>query len=74
MSEPYTCSCCGAEESKTVVDRRFSFGVYAGRLCDQCAYKKYIDHCGLAMDKNGRIYEGGEQGNPGMLDEPLEPD
>lgn len=42
---------------------RYSFGVYAGRFCDDCCLT-YRDHCGLDQP----------QGNPSDLDEPLEPE
>jgi len=54
------CTRCGYEDS--TVEERWSFGVYAGRLCDGCA-RTYRDHCGL---------DGYGQGDPRDLDEPLE--
>lgn len=36
-------SCC---EERDDVERRYSFGFYAGRLCEDCCMK-YRDHCGL---------------------------
>lgn len=53
------CSRCGEELDD--VEERYSFGVYAGRLCRRCAIDGYVDHCGLI--------DGG-QGNPTDLDEP----
>lgn len=53
-----TCTCCG-EYKPGDVERRFSFGIYAGRLCSECA-RKYVDHCGL---------DGYGQGDPRELDE-----
>ena len=59
VDEEWTCSSCGAEDSeKNPVDRRYSFGVYAGRLCEGCC-SKYRDRCGL----------DGAQGDPRDLDE-----
>jgi len=28
------------------VERWYSFGYYAGKMCSDCAYEKYRDHCG----------------------------
>lgn len=40
---------CGyCKESKhTAKVERYSAGIYAGRMCDDCAYNRYRDHCGL---------------------------
>ena len=56
-----TCSQCGKED--TSVETRYSFGIYAGRLCDECALT-YRDHCG--MDQ--------AQGDPYTLDEQIDSD
>ena len=50
------CSRCGSTED---VEVRYSFGVYAGRLCLPCC-AGYRDNCG----------EGQPQGDPQDLDEP----
>lgn len=47
------------------VDERYSFGVYAGVMCTDCAKSGYRDQCGLGD-------EG--QGDPADLDEEYEPD
>jgi len=52
-----TCTGCGQERDD--VEQRYSFGYYAGRMCEECAYTKYRDHCGL----------GGRMGDPTELDE-----
>jgi len=52
------CFKCG--KNKDTVEEQYSFGVYAGRMCRECAIKGYRDHCGL-LD--------GEQGNPRELEE-----
>ena len=54
------CSRCG--EEKDDVDRRFSYGFYAGMYCDKCAYEAYADHCGLVKKADGTYAEEGEQG------------
>ena len=56
------CSYC--HEQKPDIEERYSFTVYAGKMCDDCAYSRYRDHCGL----------DGAQGDPNDLDEPLEPE
>jgi hypothetical protein len=43
---------------------QYSFGVYAGRLCDECAYDGFTDHCGI----------GCPMGTQADIDEPIEPD
>ena len=50
---------CGHCHRAVPVSEQYSFGAYAGRMCDDCAYTKYSDHCGL---------RGAEQGNPAELD------
>lgn len=58
------CPKCRSHVPQGDVTQRYSFGVYAGKLCTECCYT-YRDACGL---------EGG-QGDPADLDEPLdEPD
>ncbi len=44
---------------------QYSFGCYAGRLCDRCAFDGFTDHCGHRP-------EG--QGTQAEIDEPIEPD
>lgn len=46
-----TCTRCGEERSD--VERRWSFGFYAGRLCEKCCMT-YRDHCGL-NGSQGRV-------------------
>jgi len=50
---------CGAPARE-----QYSYGVYAGRYCDECASRRFRDNCGHRP-------EG--QGNPQDLDEPLDP-
>ena len=54
------CSHCG-ESKPEEVKERYSFGVYAGRLCVSCC-STYRDNCGIGQD----------QGNPADLDEPYD--
>lgn len=57
---------CGRchEQKPGAKQERYSFGVYAGRMCEECAYSRYRDHCGL----------DGKQGSAADLDEDLEPE
>jgi hypothetical protein len=48
------CTSCGAPDAEP----RYSFGIYAGRLCVKCC-SKFRDNCGL----------GQPQGDPTTLDE-----
>lgn len=52
-----TCTSCG-ERKPDEVQERYSFGIYAGRLCKSCC-SKYRDNCGI----------DGEQGSVEDLDE-----
>ena|SRR2546426_945624 len=47
------------------VDEQYSYGVYAGVLCRQCAINGFNDACGHRA-------EG--QGHPADLDEPYDPE
>jgi hypothetical protein len=38
------CTRCGVDRPD--VRERISFGVYAGRICEECCYD-FRDHCGL---------------------------
>jgi hypothetical protein len=52
------CTKCGNIGGKP----RYSFGIYAGRLCYDCCFS-YRDHCGIDQS----------QGNPYALDENVDP-
>lgn len=39
------CAYCN-EQKPHARQERYSAGVYAGRMCDDCAYSRYRDHCG----------------------------
>jgi len=54
----YHCFRCG--EEKDSVEGQYSYGVYAGKMCRECAISGYRDACGL-LD--------GEQGSPSELEE-----
>ena len=51
------CSRCG--EEKDSVEGQYSYGVFAGWMCRECAINGYRDACGL-LD--------GEQGSPHELE------
>lgn len=55
--------CPSCEKAKPDVDEQYSYGVYAGIMCGDCARSKYRDGCG---------HLDGRQGNAAELDEPLE--
>ena len=56
--------CCGrCGKAGYDVEERYSFGVYAGKLCPSCC-SSFRDNCGLDQP----------QGNPADLDEPMDPD
>lgn len=40
------CGYCN-EQKPDARQQRYSAGIYAGRMCDDCAYSRYRDHCGL---------------------------
>ena len=67
MMDCETCTHCGKEQP--TVEKRYSFGIYAGELCDECAYTGFRDHCGLVIGADGKYEEGGEQGAVEDLDE-----
>ena len=52
------CPRCG--QPKNDIDEQYSFGVYAGVMCTECAINGFRDRCG----------HGCEQGSPADLDEP----
>lgn len=57
--------CPSCDRVKPDIDEQYSFGIYAGVMCTDCARKGFRDQCGHSP-------EG--QGNPADLDEPLEED
>jgi len=61
--DPEACPRC--RQSGGNVEEQYSFGVYAGRMCEPCAIAGYRDGCGLI---------DGQQGSAADLDEPLEAD
>ena len=57
-----TCTHCG-EHKPGEVEERYSFGIYAGRLCNKCCFT-YRDHCGIDQP----------QGDQADLDEQIDDD
>ena len=47
------CRHCGKDDED--VQERYSYGIYAGIYCDECAYDTYRDHCGLTSDGQGKV-------------------
>ena len=58
--------CPRCERRTDDLDERYSYGVYAGVMCPDCARSGYRDACGLGP--------GGRQGNPADLDEDYDPE
>lgn len=55
------CFKCATE--KLDVDERYSFGVYAGKMCVECAKSGYIDSCGIGKPQGTPqeyVADGGE--------------
>lgn len=62
-AETEGCPRCGKmETADNSIDEQYSFGVYAGFMCNACAIHGYRDQCGHGMP----------QGNPADLDEPYD--
>lgn len=59
MDNEIETNCLSCGEERNDVENRYSFGVYAGRMCVPCC-GKYRDNCGI----------GQRQGDPADLDEP----
>lgn len=57
--------CPRCEQAKPDIDEQYSYGVYAGVMCGDCARSSYRDQCGLGPDG---------QGDPADLDEPYDED
>ena len=51
-----TQTCGGCSEVKDDVEERYSFGIYAGRFCVECARSHYKDGCGVDGPQ-GRVEE-----------------
>lgn len=66
METQRPCSRC--KQPKPDVEVRHSYGIYAGRFCDECAYNGYRDHCGLVKNRDGSYSQGG-QGDTRELEE-----
>ena len=58
------CAYCKEDKPRGQMER-YSASVYAGRMCDDCAYRKYRDHCGV---------DGTPQLTQADVDEPIEPE
>ncbi len=52
--------CPRCEKRSTTIDEQYSYGVYAGVMCRDCAKAGFTDQCGYGPDG---------QGDPADLDE-----
>ena len=61
---------CGSchKKDKTVAIQ-YSYGVYAGVLCESCARDNYQDQCGFRPEGQGTRTEYEEMAGPGTYDE-----
>lgn len=57
--------CPRCDKKSSTIDEQYSFGVYAGVMCQACAKSGFRDACGHGPDG---------QGNPADLDEEYEPE
>jgi hypothetical protein len=57
--------CPKCQEPKPDLDEQYSYGIYAGVMCRDCAVRSFRDACG---------HTPAGQGNPADLDEPLDED
>lgn len=60
------CSHCGSESD--TVEEQYSYGVYAGVLCEPCARTMYRDQCGHGRHGQGTREEYEELEGPGSYD------
>jgi hypothetical protein len=60
---------CGSCHKKDkTVDIQYSYGVYAGVLCEPCARRIYRDRCGFRSEGQGTRTEYEEMAGPGTYD------
>ena len=57
--------CPSCDQPKSTIAEQYSYGVYAGVMCTDCARRRYRDACG---------HRPGGQGDPNDLDEPIDED
>ena len=57
--------CPKCEELSETIEEQYSFGIYAGIMCQKCAIRGFRDQCGYGPDG---------QGDPADLDEDAEPE
>jgi len=58
----YSNHCFKCGEDKDTVEEQYSYGVYAGRMCRECAIDGFRDHCGLLDGEQGDYRELEEMG------------
>lgn len=54
--------CPKCEQKKDSIDEQYSYGVYAGVMCRDCAIASYRDACGHRAEGQGRPAELIEMG------------
>jgi hypothetical protein len=60
--------CDSCHEQHATVDAQYSYGVYAGVLCEPCARQNYRDHCGFRPEGQGTRAEYEAMEGPGSYD------
>ena len=61
--------CDKCHQKAPTVDQQYSFGVYAGILCESCARRGYVDQCGFRPEGQGTRNEYEELAGPGTYDD-----
>jgi hypothetical protein len=60
--------CDSCKQTHATVDIQYSYGVYAGVLCEPCARQNYRDHCGFRPEGQGTRADYEEMEGPGSYD------
>jgi len=68
ITEPSDDERCERCHGNDTVDRRYSYGVYAGVLCELCARVRFRDQCGLRPEGQGTRADYEELAGPGTYD------
>lgn len=65
--------CTKCKQPDDTVAIQYSYGVFAGVMCDACARSGYRDQCGLRPEGQGTKAEYEELSGPGSYDGDEEP-